>query len=517
MLGAACSIGLACALALASSPAAAKAKINAKINAKISAKNGTKNGTKLKRNETEHVSKDPFGNIPPGPLQIIISIDQQKLHLYSDGTHVADALVATGVEEHPTPMGVFSVIDKERYHESNIYSGAPMPYMQRITWSGVAMHQGVGVGHRASHGCIRMPEEFAARLWVLHSLGARVIIAGLELKPQEFADARLFVHKERPRAPVPTAEALAAVETVKTAETVDSSKTTDAVAAVAAMPSVPGDAAGPATGKPAAPAADAAKEPPVEAAAEVVPVPLPKPAELVRGAIGEPIAIFVSRKTGKIYVRQHFSPLFKAPITIEHPEQPLGTHVFTALEYLADGSTFRWNVISLPGEPAKATHKPEDEEKSEKSAKAKRHEERAAEPILDPRPPQTPQQALARIDIPQDAIDQISELMASGSSLVVSDQGLGEETGEGTDFIVVTRSYERIAAAEDESSTRSRRRGDIIGRVRKARISRVAADGDRSDRSADSDRRGIQRRNSTTPTAPDAGQTTGYPSLIPQN
>jgi L,D-transpeptidase catalytic domain len=137
----------------------------------------------------------PFGDIPTGPLQIIISINQQKLHLYSDGTHVADAPIATGVPGHSTPTGVFSVIDKERYHESNIYSGAPMPYMQRITWSGVALHQGQNLGHPASHGCIRMSQEFASRLWLLPSLGARVIIARPELMPRDFGDPHLFVHK----------------------------------------------------------------------------------------------------------------------------------------------------------------------------------------------------------------------------------------------------------------------------------------------------------------------------------
>ena len=168
--------------------------------------------------------------IPTGPLQIIISINQQKLHLYSDGTHVADAPIATGVPGHPTPTGVFSVIDKERYHESNIYSGAPMPYMQRITWSGVAMHQGQNLGHPASHGCIRMSQEFASRLWVLPSLGARVIIARPELTPRDFADPHLFVHMDKPPAPVPMAAAPGAAENVKTAETVDSNKTTDASA-----------------------------------------------------------------------------------------------------------------------------------------------------------------------------------------------------------------------------------------------------------------------------------------------
>jgi hypothetical protein len=447
--GAACAVGFAVALAVASSPAAADTKIKLK-HKEIKLKHKE---IKLKHKETEHISKEPFGKIPKGPLQIIISIDQQKLHLYSDGTPVADALVATGVPDHPTPMGVFSIIDKERYHESNIYNRAPMPYMQRITWSGVAMHQGVGVGHRASHGCIRMPEEFAARLWVLHSLGARVIIARPELRPQEFADPHLFVHKQKPTAPAPMASAPAAVDPVKTAQTVDGSQTTDAVVVSATRldpvgPHAPTTAevnepAATEAAKPETPKAADANEPAgpltaqqVESAApETVPVPLPKPAELARAATAAPIAVFVSGKEKRIYVRQGFSPLFDAPIAIEHPEQHLGTHVFTAMEYLDDGSSFRWNVVSLPGEQPKTARNPDNEKTS---AKAKRRDERAAKPLPDPAPPPTLQEALARIEIPPDVIEQISQLIVPGSSLIVSDQGLGEETGEGTNFIVVT-------------------------------------------------------------------------------
>jgi lipoprotein-anchoring transpeptidase ErfK/SrfK len=116
--------------------------------------------------------------VPDGPLQIIISIRQQRLTLYSNGQPIAQSMVSTGVPGHPTPMGVFSIIQKEIYHESNLYSSAPMPYMQRITWSGVAMHQGVVPGHPASHGCIRMPREFAQRMWRTTKVGARVIGAG---------------------------------------------------------------------------------------------------------------------------------------------------------------------------------------------------------------------------------------------------------------------------------------------------------------------------------------------------
>ena len=230
--------------------------------------------------ETEHVSKEPFGTLPKGPMQIVISINQQKLHLYSDGKEVADTLVATGVPALPTPTGVFSVIGKERFHRSNIYSGAPMPFMQRITWSGVALHEGENIGHPASHGCIRMPREFAMKLFSVTKIGVRVIIARNELKPVPFADAHLFVHKAMP-APAPAAAAPAAPEATRTAQASDDNKKTDAGAApkleaspaaapAAAMPeptkaalitdTKPTDAAEPAKSETQAPAASAATD-----------------------------------------------------------------------------------------------------------------------------------------------------------------------------------------------------------------------------------------------------------------
>ena len=135
-------------------------------------------------------------------------------------------------------------------------------------------------------------------------------------------------------------------------------------------------------------------------------------------------------------MRQNFSPLFYAPVTIDHPEQAFGTHVFTAMAYLDGGSTLRWNVVSLPGEPPKAKREADNDRRGTRHAQ---REAPVARPLGDLPPPQTPAEALARIDIPQDAIDRISAMIVPGSSFVVSDQGLGEETGEGTDFIVVTR------------------------------------------------------------------------------
>jgi hypothetical protein len=103
---------------------------------------------KSNRNSSTAKKKDtpirhPFGeNMPKGPLQLVVSIGDQRATLYSNGMRVADAKVSTGVAGHPTPTGVFSIIQKNRWHRSNLYSNAPMYYMHRLTWSGIALHEG---------------------------------------------------------------------------------------------------------------------------------------------------------------------------------------------------------------------------------------------------------------------------------------------------------------------------------------------------------------------------------------
>src|SRR6202044_1386983 len=119
----------------------------------------------------------------------------------------------------------FHVIGKEKCHRSNIYGGAPMPFMRRITCSGVALDGGENIGHPASHGCIRMPREFAMKLYSVTKMGVRVIIARNELKPVAIADAHLFVHKAMP-VPAPTAAAPAAPEATRTAQAGDDTKKT---------------------------------------------------------------------------------------------------------------------------------------------------------------------------------------------------------------------------------------------------------------------------------------------------
>src|SRR5215468_7021639 len=148
------------------------------------------------------VPKEPFGQLPKGPLQMVVSIGQQHVTLYSNGTRVAQARVSTGTPGHPTPTGVFSIIEKDRWHRSNLYDAAPMFYMQRLTWSGVAMHEGVLPGYAASHGCIRLPSDFASRLWLVTRLGVRVVVARNDPAPYEFDHPKLFNPRLKPAAQV---------------------------------------------------------------------------------------------------------------------------------------------------------------------------------------------------------------------------------------------------------------------------------------------------------------------------
>jgi len=357
-----------------------------------------------------------------GLLSVIISIDKQRLTLYSDGQPIAYSRVSTGVPGHPTPTGVFSVIQKDRWHHSNIYSNAPMYFMQRITWSGVAMHEGVVPSHPASHGCIRMPGAFARQMWGITKLGVRVIITHGEVTPVAISNERLFTLKREPAEPKAEAQANLPETVGGTFSALELAQLSAAKRNGQASNTTVLDVS-----KPLAPALDAmayALETPRETTGpEFKPVEPPKP--LKPG----PISVFISRKEGKLFVRKGFDPVFDAPVTFEDPNRPLGTHVFTALAVNDDNTTLRWNVVSMPGAGSAPV-------KVKKSVKGK-HVEPVAAPVVGPASNAT--EALDRVTIPQDALERISELMSPGASLIISDKGLGGETGKGTDFIVLTR------------------------------------------------------------------------------
>lgn len=143
-------------------------------------------------------------SVPPakGPLLVTVSIARQTITLFDGGVPVAQGPVSTGTESRPTPMGVFSVLEKAWWHRSNMYSAAPMPFMQRITWSGVAIHSGELPGYRASHGCVRTTKSFALHLWYATQIGARVVVSWDEISPLEITHPLLFQPKPGTLPPV---------------------------------------------------------------------------------------------------------------------------------------------------------------------------------------------------------------------------------------------------------------------------------------------------------------------------
>jgi hypothetical protein len=117
---------------------------------------------------------DDLQPVSGGGVSLHVSIRDQRLYVYRGGTLVAVSTVSTGMPGHRTPTGEFSVLQKRVWHRSNLYSNAPMPYMQRLTWGGIALHAGHNPGYPASHGCIRLPHAFARRLFGETALGTRV-------------------------------------------------------------------------------------------------------------------------------------------------------------------------------------------------------------------------------------------------------------------------------------------------------------------------------------------------------
>jgi len=328
---------------------------------------------------------------PQGPFQIVVDIAKQQVALYGQDGFIVRAGISTGMPGHPTPMGVFTVISKAKWHQSNIYSGAPMPYMQRITWSGIAMHAGPRPGYPASHGCIRLPEDFAIRLFHTTKVGARVIVTREPAAPVEIAHPKLFV----PTKPAEKTLAFAA-ETTKAVSGADApgaarpaAATTTDVTSIMAVPPLEQK---PASGPPRA------------------------------------ISVFVSLKQSRVFVRQGFEALFDLPVTIAEPERPLGTHVFTAMALKDDGKAMRWTAVSIAsGYRHRVSH-----------ADKRHHGRKTAEADEAQPAASTAAAALDRITLPGEAIERISALLLPGSSLIVSDNALSDETDADTDFIVLT-------------------------------------------------------------------------------
>ncbi len=391
------------------------------------------------------------------PIMAIVSIKSQQVTIYDADGWILRAPVSTGVKGRETPAGVFALIEKDKDHHSTMYDDAWMPNMQRITWNGIALHGGPLPGYAASHGCIRMPYGFAEKLFDKTQIGMRVIIAPNDPAPVAFSHPALFMPKAEAIAAAPAkaetlaheaAEAIAAAAEAKKAVTTTARETKlltvslrkleqlkrsadaalasadralaaaksdqakaqaeerkqKAAAKAAALATQLDTAKADATSKvdAAAAAKDAAKAAETKKAAAV------KAATEAKLAL-EPVSIYISRATQKLYVRRNthkrwpdggevFDASIEVPVTIRDPDRPIGTHVFTAMA--RDGAALRWTVVTIDeGDDAK--------------------------------------DALDRITIPQDVLASLAPTAVPRSSIIVSDEPLSKETNYRTEFVAV--------------------------------------------------------------------------------
>ena len=384
------------------------------------------------------------------PIMAIVSIKSQQVTIYDADGWIFRAPVSTVIKGRETPAGVFSVVEKDKDHHSNLYDDAWMPNMERITWSGIALHGGPLPGYAASHGCIRMPYGFAETLFGKTQIGMRVIIAPNDAEPVDFSDPKLFVPNADALTTAPAraetlareaADAAKTVEDAKTAATVTAREAAATSAAVrklellktradaelafaekvlaAAETSTKTDqdkaraedlrqkaaakVADLGTQLDAAKADAQAKLDAAAAAKDAVKAAEAKRADTAAAARDaklalEPVSVFISRKTKKLYVRRGFASTIEVPITIRDPDKPIGTHVFTAMARNGDG--LRWTAVTIDdGDDAK--------------------------------------DALDRITIPQDVLDRIAPTAAPRSSLIISDEPPNREQNYRTEFVVV--------------------------------------------------------------------------------
>ena len=130
--------------------------------------------------------------VPAGPLVMVISLDEQRAYVYRNGLRIGVSTVSTGKKGKETPTGVFTILQKKKDYKSNLYNSAPMPFMQRLTWDGIALHAGNLPGYPASHGCVRLPYEFARKLFDVTTFNMTVVVAQEAKQNAELAHPGLF-------------------------------------------------------------------------------------------------------------------------------------------------------------------------------------------------------------------------------------------------------------------------------------------------------------------------------------
>jgi hypothetical protein len=392
------------------------------------------------------------------PIMAIVSIKSQQVTFYDADGWILRAPVSTGTTGRETPAGIFALLEKEKEHRSTLYDDAEMPNMQRITWNGIALHGGPLPGYAASHGCIRMPYGFAEKLFEKTRIGMRVIISPDNAEPVDFSHPALLVPQPEAVAAAPARAEAAPREATEAARAADDAKraaataTRESASATASVRRLQGlktradaelasadralaaartdeararaedlkqravaKAADQGTQFDTAKADAASKLEAVAATKEAARAAQARKTDTAKAASEaklalEPVSIYISRATQKLYVRRPthkpapdgggivFDATIEVPVTIRNPERRIGTHVFTAVARNETG--LRWTAVTIDGaDDARA--------------------------------------ALDRITIPQDVLDRIGPTASPRSSIVISDEPLSAETNYRTEFVAV--------------------------------------------------------------------------------
>ena len=417
-------------------------------------------GASVKNARPKQITEQTAPRTAGEPIMAIVSIKTQHVTFYDADGWIVRAPVSTGTTGRETPAGIFAVIEKDKDHHSSMYDDAWMPNMQRITWNGIALHGGPLPGYAASHGCVRMPYGFAEKQFDKTRIGMRIIISPNDAEPLDFSHPSLFVPKAEALAAAPArvegaareaADAAKADTEAKAAATKaardtasltaslkkleQAKKRTDADLAFADKAlagAKTDDAKAKAEDRQQKAAAkatevstqlDAAKtdsKDKLDAAStakDAAKAAVTKKADTAKAALDaklalEPVSVYISRATQKLYVKRNthkpardgggeeFDSSIEVPVTIKDPDRPIGTHIFTAMAKGDKSEGLRWSVVSIEnGDGAK--------------------------------------EALDRVTIPQEVIDRIGPTALPRSSIVISDEPLSKETNYRTEFVTV--------------------------------------------------------------------------------
>lgn len=226
---------------------------------------------------------------PSGPVAIIVSLPDQLVHVYRGGVRIGLSTCSTGKKGHSTPTGVFTILEKDKHHHSSTYNNAPMPNMNRLTWSGVALHAGNLPGYPASHGCVRLPLKFSEKLFTVTHVGTPVIIA------DDHSEPTVVTH------PGPILSSLAA----------DEMQTSVAELKKKSLP------------------------------------PQQRHEDMQHA-----VSLLISRKDRELYVLKDGNVVAKGPIEIDRPGDPFGSYVFVLVAPHESGRSATWHAIRHTSGPS---------------------------------------------------------------------------------------------------------------------------------------------------------------------